>query len=80
MKLLPFYKKYIEPFVALMILVLLVFTVVLLSNEQELKEKISENCGWDGEDYRCYCEKSEVVAIQRLINGTLDLTDVKLVR
>lgn len=80
MKAIEFYKKYILPFIALLILVMLIFCAVLLSNEQELKEKISENCGWEGEDYRCFCEKGDVVRIQNIINGSFNFSDVELVR
>lgn len=79
-----FYKSYIEPFVAVGILLLLVFAVVLLSQEHKLKEEISENCGWEGEDYECMCRKGEVIAIQnqirRQLNDSFLLDDVELDR
>jgi len=74
-----FYKKYIMPFLAILILIMLIFIGYLLSNEQELKEKISENCGWEGEDYRCFCEKGEAIRIQNILNGSVNFSDVELV-
>lgn len=84
MEVVKFYKKYIQPFVALLILVLLIFSVSLLSQEHKLKREISENCGWEGEDYECMCRKGEVIAIQnqvrRQLNGSFLLDDVELDR
>ena len=34
-----------------------------------LKEKINENCGWGEENYKCYCEKSEAMAIKNKIDN-----------
>lgn len=78
MRFVEFYKKWIQPFLAIAILLMLIFVGSLLLNEQKLKEKISENCGWGGENYRCYCEKSDVIAIQNKIGGITP--DVKLAR
>ncbi len=80
MKPIEFYKKYIQPFLAILILVMLIASVTLLLKEQRLKKEISENCGFDGEDYRCYCEKSKVLEIEYLLNGTLLIPDVRLDR
>lgn len=75
-----FYKNYIEPFVAIGILLMLVSTVVLLSREQGLKEEISQNCGWEGEGYTCYCEKDTVLKIQNLLDGDLEIPNVTFVK
>lgn len=68
MKAIVFFKKYIEPFLAIAILVMLVLAVGLLFQEQKLKREISENCGWGEENYRCYCEKSEAIEMQNRLN------------
>lgn len=72
------YKKYILPFVALLILGFLIATVILLVKDHKIKQKIIENCGWSGEDYRCYCEKTDVINIEMMLNNTLEIQDVKL--
>lgn len=70
MDLIKFYKKRIEPFVAIGILLMLITMAALLYNEHQLKQEISDNCGWDGEDYRCYCQKSDVENIEYLMNDS----------
>jgi len=55
-----FYKKRIEPFVAIFILVFLIVGCILLYQDNQLKKEISKNCGWEKEDYKCYCEKNDV--------------------
>lgn len=80
MEITAFYKKWIEPFAALGILIMLGSLVFLLLQEQQLKEEISENCGWGDEMYSCYCEKSKVWEIEMLLNGTLEMPNVSLVR
>lgn len=64
-----FFKKYILPFVAIFILVLLFMTVRGLRDYKLLQEKINDNCGWGEEDYQCYCEKNDVQAIEELLNA-----------
>lgn len=63
-KFLPFFRRYIEPFIALGVLIILILLSVQLYNGNELRTEISQNCGWGEEDYRCFCEKSEALAIQ----------------
>lgn len=55
-----FFKKYVQPFIAIFVLVLLVMAVNGLINYKSLQEEIRDNCGWQDEDYKCYCRKSEV--------------------
>ena len=55
-----FYKKKIEPFVAIFILALLITFAVLLWQDNNLKEEIAENCGYETKDYVCYCEQKFV--------------------
>lgn len=73
-KLTIFFKKRIEPFIAVAILVVLVILSVQLMNGNELREEISQTCGWEEEDYRCFCEKSEAMAIKNKIDGIEDFS------
>lgn len=75
-----FFEKWIKPFIAIAILIMLILVGSLLLKEQGLKERISENCGWGEEDYYCYCEKSEVIAIRNMLNMSIGIDDVKLDR
>ena len=67
-----FFKKWIEPFIAVGIFIVLILILFALSNEQELKRNISESCGWADEDYRCYCQKSDVIGIENILKGSLE--------
>jgi hypothetical protein len=53
-----FYKRKIEPFIAIFILIFLIVGCVLLYQDNQLKKEISSNCGWEEENYVCYCEKN----------------------
>lgn len=69
-----FFKKRIEPFIAIAILMVLIYLAFQLKSGLELREEISENCGWEDEDYRCFCEKSEAMAIKNLIDENFSFT------
>jgi len=62
-KIISFYKKNIEPFIAIFILTLMIMGCILLYQENQLKKEISKNCGWVDENYRCYCEKNTIDTI-----------------
>lgn len=64
-----FFKKYILPFIALFIVVLLFMVFNGLRDYKALQGEINENCGWGEEDYKCYCEKNDVEAIEELLNA-----------
>lgn len=68
-----FYKKYIEPFMAIFVIALLITFAVLLWQDNNLKKEIAENCGYETKDYVCYCEKSAVdnfrIEQEQLQNG-----------
>jgi len=55
-----FYKRRIEPFIAIFILTLLIVGGILLYQDNQLKKEISQNCGWGEEKYQCYCQKSDI--------------------
>ena len=62
MEVVKFYKKFIEPFTAVAVLIMVVILVLQLVAYNNLQEEISQNCGWGEDDTRCYCEKGVVVA------------------
>ena len=71
--------KKLEPFIAIGILIMLIIVGVLLYQDNQLKKEISKNCGWGEEDYLCYCEYSNINAIQNKLNGGgINFSDVKL--
>ena len=55
-----FYKRKIEPYVAIFILAFLIVGVVLLYQDNVLKKEISKNCGYETEKYKCYCEEKMI--------------------
>lgn len=59
-----FFKKWIEPFLAIFVVVLLVMVVRGFVEHRSLQEEIRDNCGWAEEDYKCYCRKNEVEEIE----------------
>jgi len=59
-----FYKEKIEPFMALFVLAFLITGLVLLYQDNQLKKEISENCGYSGEDYECYCEHNYIIEMR----------------
>ena len=61
MKFMELYKKYLEPFTAVVVLIMVCILVARLSAYNHLQKEIAENCGWDDEDTRCYCEKGAVI-------------------
>lgn len=74
-KLLIFFRKRIEPFIALGVLILLIILSIQLYNGNELRTEISQNCGWGEEDYRCFCEKSAAMAIKAKIDNDFSFID-----
>lgn len=69
-----FFRKYIEPFIALGVLIILVLLYIQVTEGNELREEISQTCGWGEEDYRCFCEKSEAMSIKNKMDN-LDIVD-----
>lgn len=74
-----FFKKRIEPFIAIAVLAIVIIIFFQLKAGLELREEISENCGWGDENYRCFCEKSEALAIKAKIgnNFTFNVDEVE---
>lgn len=56
--------------ILVILLLLLIWTSYFKSNK--LQEKINDKCGWQEEDYQCYCERSEALALKsRLQNDNI---------
>ena len=72
----------IKPFIAIGIFIMLVTLAVLLYQENQITKEISENCEWGDEDFRCVCQKSDVIAMENMIknNFSLEFENVTLVR
>ena len=58
------WKKWGEPITAISILLCLVISSSLLVKDHNLKREISLNCGWGEDDYKCWCKKSESIAME----------------
>jgi len=70
MEFLVWWKKWGEPMTAISIICFIIFSVVMIKQDQALKKEISLNCGWGEEDYQCYCEKSKSMEIKnKMENG-----------
>jgi len=68
----------LKPFIAISILIILLLLSTLLYQENNLKKEIAENCGWSDKNYRCTCEYGEVIKMENLINGGIDLKNVSM--
>jgi len=73
-----FYKKWIDPFFAIMVVAMLVILVGKLVEYNNLQEEISENCGWEEEDTRCFCEKNAVIAAENELGITYGKINLSL--
>ena len=81
-----FYKKH-EKFChaveGILIILLMLGLNFFLYNDYQLKKEISQNCGWAEEDFECYCQKSEAIALKNRMNeemgGELNLDDLVIV-
>jgi predicted negative regulator of RcsB-dependent stress response len=63
-----YYKKNIEPYIAVFILAFVIVCCYMLYQDNQLKKEISHNCGWQEEKYKCYCDRSIVQNIESIIN------------
>ena len=73
-----FYKKWIDPFFAIAVLLMVVILVGKLMEYNELQEEISANCGWEEEDTRCFCQKGDVIAAENELKGQYGGIDLSL--
>ena len=83
-KLIMFVHKWLLHLEALCIIILMLTGFVFLYNDHQLKLEINENCGWGEDNFKCYCEKSEALAIKAKIDNPYadagDLLNVTLDR
>lgn len=70
-----FYKKRIEPFVAIFILAFLITACYLVYQDNQLKKEISKNCGFEKDDYECFCKKSDVDFYKSQIVPNISIVD-----
>jgi hypothetical protein len=62
--------KAVEPIIALIVLICVIFSVVYLVKYVNNQEEIKENCGWEvNETYSCYCDKTFVMDKQIELNN-----------
>lgn len=67
------HEKFIHFIEGVCIIILLVFIWVLYYQQIQLEKEISENCGWEGKDYECYCQKSDAIALKNQLNNDFEL-------
>lgn len=70
------WKKYGEPITGISIILFVIFSWYMIIQDRQLKEEINENCGWGDDDYRCYCEKSEALAIKNKMDNDNNINDI----
>ena len=66
------FKKYEQLIMALegiLIIILLLFVWNYAYKDFNLKTEINQNCGWGEDDYYCFCERSEAMAIKNKIDS-----------
>ena len=51
------------------IIFLFIVLIFVYTNNSKLQKQVSENCGWSGEDYKCYCEKSKALEIKNKLEN-----------
>jgi len=64
-----FWHKYNQVITSVSIIIFIIFSVVMIIQDRELKEQINENCGWGEENYQCFCEKSEAMEIKNKLEN-----------
>ena len=64
-----FFRKYVEPFMVIGVVIILLLIWSSVSQGNKLRTEISQNCGWEEEDYRCFCEKSAAIEILNKIEN-----------
>jgi len=68
------YGKFIHAVLGIMIVIGMVSLNVFLYKDHQLKQEISQTCGWAEEDYECYCLKGEAIALKNQLElGNFEL-------
>ena len=66
--------KKMQPIFAIMIMIMLIILISKLGEYNRLQKDINENCGWTDENYKCYCQYSEVMelSMENILYGDVD--------
>lgn len=70
------WKRYGEHLTAPLILIALILLGYQLYVDNQLKNDISNNCGWEEDDYKCYCVKDTYHEMKDRYEGTVDLSNL----
>ena len=65
------YKRYVEPFIAVFVLIGLVYAGFMAYNSNQINKDIAKECGWVDEEARCTCEKNAVIAAENEMRGII---------
>lgn len=72
------HEKFIHAVEGILVILLMLGLNIFLYQDWQTKQKIEENCGWGEEDFECYCERSEALAIKNRMKeemgGEINLT------
>lgn len=73
------HKTFFQIVEGICIVILLTGLWIMYFSSSALQREISENCGWSGEDYECYCQKSDAIALRSELRGeeiNINISDV----
>lgn len=65
------YKKYVEPFLAILVVIGLIYSGAMLYQNYQAKKDIALECGWADEEARCWCEKNDVLLYEAFDRGEI---------
>lgn len=76
------HQKFIHAVEGILVILMLVVLNTLAYQNSKLNKEISANCGWGEDDYECYCQKSEAIALKNQIEldigGEIDIDDLDI--
>lgn len=71
-----FYKKnekFIHFIEGVLIIILIAGLWIMYFSDAKIKKEISENCGWGEEDYECFCQRSDAIALKNQLENKYDI-------
>lgn len=68
--------KKIEPFMVLGVFLLLLFNAYTFNQSVQIQKQVAETTGWYEDDVRCYCEKSQVIAMENAARNDFKLDNI----
>lgn len=68
--------KKIEPFMVLGVFLLLLFNAYTFNESIKIQKQVAETTGWNDEEVRCYCEKSQVIAMENAVLNGFDASNI----